>query len=419
MAVAAYDVRPAGRRLVSVLAAQVEEIRTDPVLRVYGAGLALVNLLSVMFWRLEGEQNVMSRAAEPICWPLLPGCERWRGLTLGQVETLLEVFGLASAIVAALFVWRRLVPAAYAGLLALNLVKLLLLALDYRLRHNQHYMALWAAAVFLFVPGKRDALRVLIVLFYVWAGSLKLNWEWISGDDLYRPLWFFTGVGVVVACAYVVVMELVVSWGLLASRGWIFWAAFAQIALFHVMSWAIVDFFYPLLMFLLISIYPLVRLWPPGDRRGLLEPLLRGRLRPATYAPAVAFSLLQLTPYAFPGDHTITGEGRLYALHMFDARVDCEAFASVRATDGSVRRVELKLTYMPRINCDPIVVFNRANNLCAGRSPLATDVADLDLHLSARRWSDPSFHDVINIADFCGRGLRYSPFRHNEWIQAP
>jgi hypothetical protein len=419
MAFVGDDARPGVGGLVGMLSRQVEEIRADPVLRVYGAGLALINLLSVLFWRVMGEQSAMSRAAEPICWPLVPDCQRWRWLSLGQVETLLQVFGLASAIVAALFLWRRFVPAAYAGLLALNLVKLLLLALDYRLRHNQHYMALWAAAVFLFVPGKRDALRVLIVLFYVWAGTLKLNWEWVSGTDLYRPLWFFTGAGVVVACVYVVVMELVVSWGLLASRGWVFWAAFAQVVLFHIMSWAIVDFFYPLLMFILLSIYPLVRIWPPGDRRGLLEPLLQGRLRPATYAPAVAFSLLQITPYAFPGDRTITGEGRLYALHMFDARVVCEAFAAVRSRDRTEQRVELKLTYMPRINCDPIVIFNRANNLCAGRSPLASNVADLDLHLRARRYDDSTFHDVINVADFCGRGLRYSAFRHNQWIQAP
>jgi len=397
----------------------MEEIGADPVLRVYGAALALLNVLTVQYWRVSGEQTVMSRATEPICWPLVPNCAALRVLSDGEVHRLLQLFTLGAVVVAALFLRRRLVPAAWTGLLALNLVKLGLLALDYRLRHNQHYMALWVAAVFLFVPGKRDALRVLIVLFYFWAGTLKLNWEWISGADLYRPLWFFTGAGVVAACAYVVVMELGISWGLLASRAWIFWAALAQIALFHVMSWAIVDFFYPLLMFLLLSIYPLVRLWPPGDRRGLLQPLWRGRLRPAVYAPAVAFSLLQLTPYAFPGDRAITGEGRLYALHMFDARVYCDAYAAVRGHDGSVRRVDLQLTSMPRIDCDPIVIFNRARNLCIGKSRLATDVAELDLRLAARRTTDPELREVINVPAFCRSGLRYTPFRHNEWIKSP
>ncbi len=407
------------RVFARALGAQVDEIRADPVLRIYGAGLAVLNVLTVQYWRWSGEQTVMSSGSEPICWPLVPNCGDWRVLAEGEVYRLLQLFSLGAVLVAALFLTRRFVPAAWVGLLGLNLAKLVLLALDYRLRHNQHYMALWVAAVFLFVPAKRDALRVLIVLFYFWAGTLKLNWEWISGAALYRPLWFFTGAGVIVACAYVVVMELAVSWGLLASRAWIFWAALAQVALFHVMSWAIVDFFYPLLMFLLLSIFPLVRLWPPGDRRGLLEPLWRGRLGPAVYAPATVFSLLQLAPYAFPGDRTITGEGRLYALHMFDARVNCEAYATVRGRDGTARRVDLRLTYMPRINCDPIVVYNRARNLCTGRSGLATDVADLDLHLRARRATDPTLHDVINVPRFCGSGLRYAPFRHNAWIRSP
>lgn len=413
--------RPRGlwHAFARALRVQVEEIRADPVLRIYGAGLALLNVLTIQYWRWSGEQTVMSSGSEPICWPLVPNCADLRVLTADQVHRLLQLFVLGAVVVAALFLWRRFVPAAWAGLLALNLVKVALLALDYRLRHNQHYMALWVAAVFLFVPAKRDALRVLVVLFYFWAGTLKLNWEWISGAALYRPLWFFTGAGVIVACAYVVVMELVVAWGLLAARAWIFWAALAQVALFHVMSWAIVDFFYPLLMFLLVAIFPLVRLWPPGDRRGLLEPLWRGRLRPAIYAPAVAFSLLQLAPYAFPGDRTVTGEGRLYALHMFDARVYCQAYAAVRGTDGGTRRVELQLSYMPRIDCDPIVIYNRARNLCAGRSPLATDVADLDLHLRARRATDPMLHDVINVPRFCERRLSYAPFRHNEWIRPP
>jgi hypothetical protein len=399
--------RPRGlwRAFARALGAQVDEIRADPVLRIYGAGLALLNVLTVEYWRWSGERTVMSRESEPICWPLVPNCADLRVLTADQVHRLLQLFVLGAVIVAALFLWRRFVPAAWAGLLALNLVKLGLVALDYRLRHNQHYMALWVAAVFLFVPAKRDALRVLIVLFYFWAGTLKLNWEWVSGAALYRPLWFFTGAGVIAACAYVVVMELVVAWGLLASRAWIFWAALAQVVLFHVMSWAIVDFFYPLLMLLLLSIFPLARLWPPGDRRGLLEPLWRGRLRPAVYASAAAFSLLQLAPYTFPGDRAITGEGRLYALHMFDARVNCQAYAAVRGRDGSSRRVELQLSYMPRIDCDPIVIFNRARNLCTGRSPLATEVADLDLHLRARRATDPTLHDVINVPRFCDSGL--------------
>ena len=72
------------------------------------------------------------------------------------------------------------------------------------------------------------------------------------------------GVGVVAACAYVIVLELVVSWGLLARRAWIFWAAFAQFLLFHALSWQVVGFFYPLLMFAILTIFPVSRLVEPA-----------------------------------------------------------------------------------------------------------------------------------------------------------
>jgi hypothetical protein len=304
----------------------------------------------------------------------------------------------------------------------LTIVKVVLVALDFRLRLNQHYMAFWVCAVYLLVPGKREALRLLLVLFYFWAGLLKVNWEWISGAALYRPLWFFTGRGVIVACAYVVVMELFVAWGLLARRAWIFWAAFAQVMLFHVMSWAIVDFFYPLLMFLLLGIVFFDRLFPPDPSRrrstetSLLSSLTHGRAASATYMVAAAFTAFQLVPYTFPGDRTITGEGRLYALHMFDAQITCEAWAVVSDRNGTEDRVDLRGGTLQRINCDPIVVIGRAQNLCA-RLSRPSAPADIRVSLRARRATQHDLQTVIDLPSFCTRDLHYDPFRHNDWIQ--
>ena len=120
--------------------------------------------------------------------------------------------------IAPLFLRRRLTLYGYLGLVALTLFKLFILALDFRLRRNQHYMALWITGAFLLVPGRREALRLLLVLFYFWAGTLKLNWEWLSGAGLYRPLWLIHGRELIMAaCAYVIVMELVLAWGLLSA----------------------------------------------------------------------------------------------------------------------------------------------------------------------------------------------------------
>src|SRR5262245_41232231 len=330
-------------RVGAFLKAQILEIRADGVLRLYGACLALTHILSVLFWLDSGSWRYMHEASEPICWPLIPWCEHLRVLSPAEAQFGLLLFAAAAGVVALAFSRGRWTSAAYTGLFLLTIAKIGLVALDYRLRLNQHYMAFWVCFVYLLVPGKRDAVRLLLVLFYFWAGTLKVNWEWISGAALYRPLWFITGRGVIVACAYVLLMELVVSWGLLARRGWIFWSAVTQIALFHVMSWAVVDFFYPVLMFLLLSIVVLDRLFPRPEMSALigrmdLGSLLSGRARSATYITGVMFTAFQLMPYAFPGDRTITGEGRLYALHMFDARVVCDAWAVETAADGTEAR---------------------------------------------------------------------------------
>lgn len=398
---------------------QIDEIASDRALRWYGVALALVHVLTIKYWILSRAMLDVAPAAEPICWPLVPSCSQFRVISVHGVNLLLVASAITALGLSVCFLVRRITVLGYWGLVGLTLFKLAVMALDFRLRLNQHYMAIAAAGVFLLMPGKRDALRALIVLFYFWSGTLKLNREWISGSDLYRPLWFFHGKGIVVACVYVVVLELFISWGLLARRHWIFWGALAQFFVFHLVSWAVVGFFYPLLMFLILSIYPLCRLTQAdevGESSGMLARLWRGRERWPTYATMGVFSLLQLVPWAYPGDTALTGEGRLYALNMFDAQASCDAYAIIRAADGSSRRMDLKLPLFARIVCDPIVYFNRARNLCRARDAATIAFADLDLHLDSRHANDSVLTPIVAVQGFCAQHLHYDPFLHNDWI---
>ena len=404
---------------VGFLRAQIAEIERDDVLRWYGVAMAFLHVVTYLYWIDQRIVTFVSAQAEPICWPLVPACENIRVLSAAGVTLLLRAYFGAAIGAGLLFAVRGLVAWAYAGLVLVNVLKLAVMLLDYRLRMNQHYMGFFATFAYLLVPGKRDALRVLVTLFYVWAGTLKLNWEWISGAGLYRPMWPFSGPGVIVACVYVIVLELGVAWGLLARRAWIFWAAFAQFLVFHALSWQVVGFFYPLLMFAILSIFPLSRLVEPPDRpEGLLVALWRGREAWTVYAVAALFSLLQLIPYAFPGDRALTGQGRLYALHMFDARATCAGWADLHNTDGTTTHRDLKLALDTRIACDPIVYFNRARNLCRQRDAGRVAFEDLDLFLSARRSSEGELKRVIATKGFCAKHERYDPFRHNAWILA-
>src|SRR5882724_444078 len=228
--------------------AQIAEIEHDAALRWYGVAMAFLHVVTYLYWVDQRIAAFVGTGAEPICWPLVPECGALRILSPAGVALALRAYFAAAVGTGLLFASRRLVPWAYASLVLVNLLKLAIMLLDYRLRMNQHYMAFFATFV------------------YLWAGTLKLNWEWISGAGLYRPMWPFAGMGIVVACVYVIVLELVVAWGLLARRAWIFWAALAQFLVFHALSWQVVGFFYPLLMLAIPAIFPLSRLVAPADR---------------------------------------------------------------------------------------------------------------------------------------------------------
>jgi hypothetical protein len=400
------------------LRANIDEIAGDPALRLYGALLALTHLLSFVHWRITQPLELfITRSPSPICWPFLPSCGALRFLDAnGAVELAWAYAALALAGAALFLMGRRRAGLAWTVLLALTALKAAIVLQDFRLRLNQHYMAGVASLVFLFLPRKREAVRLIVVLFYFWAGALKLNGEWLSGSALYNTdAFWIKGPLLPWACAYVVLLEMGLSWGLLARRAAIFWGTLLQFGLFHVFSWPVVGFFYPLLMFDLLAIHPLCR-WLPGTRPETSPlDLLRGRAAASTWALAGGFSLLQLVPLAIPGDSAITGEGRLFAVHMFDARIECEARYVVTLTDGRQVTQAGPDDLPVRIACDPIVHWNVARNYCrrfAGDPRLRR----LDVYLSSRHSDETRLRPVLAIDDFCARDPAYHVWWHNDWI---
>lgn len=404
---------------MSFIRAQIREIADDSALQIYGAALALVNALTSVYWLIQRprfEDIVASSTA--VCWPFLPHCERLRVLTVETAPLVTISMGVCAAVNAWMFV-RVQIAVAWWILLGLTAFKGALLLMDYRLLLNQHYMALWIVVPFLLVPGKRRVLRYLLALFYLWAGTLKLNHEWLSGLALYglRPLGM-PAAWVPWACLYVVFLELLGVFGLFARRHVVFALAFGQFLLFHVASFWVVGFFYPILMFLLLSIFPLTRAVPEVVTLPMPRPELpRGyRVRAAYVSVVSAFCLAQLVPLAIPGDSSITGEGRAFALHMFDAPVRCVASITFRPSSGLAEPVPVdNLLTNARLACDPIVYYSYAQRYCQIRA-LGNTEADIDLLLQSRKENQDSFRTVVSIRSFCRTAPRYSGWRRNTWI---
>lgn len=268
--------------------------------------------------------------------------------------------------------------------------------MDYRLRLNQHIMSTWVTLAFLFVPNKIQCIRLLLALFYFAAGLVKLNPEWFSGAALQGRLPFFQGVTLQWACAYVVVLELVLIWGLFSKKTWVRWGTWGQLMLFHAISFPVVGFFYPVLMFSLLLIFPLT--WLTEEGAGLS---FSWRQYKAPLAMGLVFALTQVPWSSASGeDPALTGKGRLISLHMIDAWVECEAVAQVHDLGKPLFQKSLLMSLPARIKCDPVVFKNRAENIC---KKLHLKSTNLDLHLKSKRSTDANYTEVLNIKNFCSQ----------------
>jgi len=389
-------------------ARQLDEIASLRSLRVLGAILALLHIAAIEWWFHTDALGYLSSAAEPICWPLFPSCAGLHALSSYQLETLFRLLELASVAVALGFARPATVRLGYFGLWALTLVKLALMTVDFRTRMNQHYMLLFITAAFLLVTNRPLFIRILVVLFYVAAAFLKLNRDWLSGASLYRPLWLVPAAYVPLAIRYSIVLELAFAWGLLARTRWLFWAAFVQLVAFHLLSSPVVGFFYPLVCLGFLTFVAVER-WdgprPPFvPRRQLGGALL-----------LAAFVGLQLIPRLVSDDPALSGEGRLWALHMFDGRIECRGQLTLTHPDGHREPWPMLFTSEARTACDPIVFWGHARNACRARTE---PDADFDLLVLARHASDPAGVErrLIDVHDFCRADPPYHVLRHNPWI---
>ncbi len=386
-------------------------------MRLYAVGLGLLHVITGLSWLRYGYLAHLLEA-RGVCWPFLPACDALRG-ALGPelLRAGFTVYIVLGCITAGLFALSRWRPGLLA-LLAATLLELLLHSLEYRTRSNEVYMFNAALAVFLLAPRQKpQLLQALLACFYLWAGLLKFKAEWISGAALYINPIFIPAFLIPASCVYVLVLETVFIWGLFSNSARVRWLVFLQLLLFHAISWSVVGWHYPLLMFTLLSIYPLVWLREPGALLSWTSLSTGAAPRRSIAITAALFSLLQLPAYTiFPGDSSLTGEGRLFALDMFDTQPICEGGAILHQADGGARMVPLIDPLLKsRRRCDPLVLFSKAKDLCAAQG--GGDVVSIDVRVDARRKSDPVLHPLIRAQDFCNPKVAYSIWHHNDWLK--
>ncbi len=381
-------------RVAAFFKTQIESIRSDKALQFYGVALCLILILTAYFWRISAPRLLSESYG--ICWPFFPSCSALRPFSEMAVKIGLALYVLVMTVGAFDF-YRGYICRGFWILALGTLVKLAILIQDYRFMGNYHYMPFLVIFAYLFLPQKKQMISILIVLFYLSAGVLKLNVEWMSGSALlWRPT-FLSPALFQLFCIYVVYLELCFVWLLLSKKLKYFAFGFSQVLLFHAVSWVWVGYFYPVVMFALLSLFVLVRIFP--DASPVTGFATRFRLSRANRTALCLYLLMQMIPYLSPVDSALDGRYRITSLNMFDANSTCMGGLYLKYKNQMIE-------YGPpgpqaiRIHCDPIVYISAARQICKEQQG-REDFVDVDLHLQARRASDRNFTTILREQNFC------------------
>jgi hypothetical protein len=364
----------------------IEEIQSQASLRWVGLALALTHILTFYFWWAFDFTN-----STPICWSFFPSCKLLTPFFENYAWMYLVVY-LSMAVFSAFFFLIRDLRGAYNTFLVASLLKFVFHLLDYRFMGNYHYMSHIVNFIFLFLLNKTDSIKIFIVLFYVSAGLLKFNTDWLTGSAMVRPP-FITGKILELACAYAVFLELVWSWLLLSNKPILKWGALAQFILFHLFSWHIVGYYYPLTMFALLTAFVV------GEKKFSFP---KNRL---TLAAIAFFTLAQIYPLILEKNSSLNGRARILSLNMLDAYSVCETRLFIKNKNKVIEYAKKFETVGVRIHCDPLLVVEAAQTTCADQKENSGFI-DIDLDHQIRRVTDASNTEQFTFKNICSHPIK-------------
>lgn len=384
---------------------QVQEIYHDKGLQLYGFFLSLTHIWSFLYWQ-RGDFFIHSQSglnSEALCFPFFPNCDVWRGLlSMNQWSLVLWTYGLISFVVALLFLSQKKRNLAYWGFTFITLIKVSLHLSNYNFMGNYHYMIHGLSFLFLWAPHKKQIIKYFLVAFYVSSGLLKMNIDWLSGAAMISPPWLNDKL-LSLSLFYVVLLELVLVFGLLSSKKWLRWLTLLQLLAFHAFSWHIVGFFYPLVMFSLLSLFFIDEY---REFKGQIQipslgqDLMRGQAAKSTYLLLLIFWLLQVSPHLITSDPSLSGAARLSSLNMFDAKAECHPLLVVHKEKELIHMDRPLRSLGVRLNCDPLVYLNQAHKLCRKQQE-SPEFKRLSLSLFSKRVTDYEYTKVLDLQDVC------------------
>lgn len=395
-----------GNKVATWSQRQIQEIQNHKEWALFGAALCAVHIVTRFFWFSTFSPEISSSLVPKVCWSFLPNCELIA--IPGFLKNIVGQTYLITAVVGACCFLNQKIRAGWWILLGLNLFKYVILIGDFARMGNYHYMPFVISFCFLFISRKDWLIPILIVLFYVAAGTLKLNIEWLSGANFFSS-GYIGDFWLQWLCAFVVVLELVLVWGLLQKSAKVRWITLFLLACFHSYSAFIVGYFYPLVMACLLSIFPL--LW---WRSRFFQWRNPGKV------PLIVvgiFLFCQVLPYLQKGDPVLMGRGRVFSLSMFDGSAVCSVSLLLKYENATyeIKPSDLLGFSAPRTRCNPMAFWSFARSECKKNKNIPGFV-DMDFVMTSRRSTDSFFTPLVAAENFCAKESSFSLLFPNDWM---
>ncbi len=390
---------------MTYLKAQIKTISSKPNLIWYGFFLSLTHLWTFFYWNKNNffVNSQSSNNAEPICFPFFPDCDLFRQqLSPESWQMVLYAYLITTVITCLAWFRPKNLTVGWILLSFLTLFKLALHLSNYNFMGNYHYMVYVISFVFLFFPAKEVIIKLMIVAFYIAAGFLKINIDWLSGAAMITTPWLH-GAVLNLSLIYVLFLELIFVFGLIHPHKWIRRLTLLQFTCFHLFSWHIVGFYYPMVMFSLLFLFYYDEYEQIKNKKTPMTPLmsfLKGQLSFPVYGTLILFIIMQIIPFAITSDPSLSGSARLSSLNMFDSKTHCHSLLVAHKEKSSAHLAGPTKNMGVRLRCDPLVFLNHAYQLCR-KNHLNPEIERLSLALFSRRVTSTHYKKVLDIPDVC------------------
>jgi hypothetical protein len=393
--------------------------------RLLGTGLFLTHFVALYHFLFSDSEGVLIDTLlykTQVCWPFLPFCREMRPFFAASAEALCLALAVLSTLGLVALWWPRLQRFVWPLIWISLAIKLFIQVQDFSLMGNFHTLTLLAWLAYALEPGTVWSLRVLLVAFYIAAGTLKLHSEWLSGSVLHsflgtvRPEWLRNGALLSLLpflSVWNVILEMFVSLFLLSKQRWLFGAGLLFMTVFHFLSWPMVGFTFPATM--LCVLLPLCNLLRSEEwqKQNFAMPASR---KWRVWWPAALILLLQLPAKLLSSDAALSGEGRFWSINMLDSHPHCEPFYLFEMSNREwLDNSGLRTDMGPRLQCDPLVISEIMTSFC---QQWRSEDSQIKGHaaLFSRRSHQHEAVQVFLIKDYCDKKIQFHPFLSNDWI---